>query len=170
MAELGVLAPDARVELIKGEIVDMAPMGPRHGSRINYLDRLFTRAVGERALVRSQLPIQLGEHSEPEPDLALVKPRADFYGNAHPTAEDTLLLVEVSDSTLEYDSTVKIPLYAAHGIVEVWIVDLNARVLHIHRSPAQDHYAQTSSTHAPGTLAVGALPGFDIDLTHLFGL
>src|ERR1700730_3657390 len=124
MAELGLLAPDARVELIAGEVIDMAPTGSQHGGTTNYLDYALKQATGGRALVRVQLPIRLDEHNEPEPDLAVVKQRADFYKEGHPTAADALLIVEVGDTTLRYDREVKVPLYAARGISEVWIVDL----------------------------------------------
>jgi Uma2 family endonuclease len=167
MAELGLLA-DARVELVAGEVIDMTPTGPSHGGSTNFLDYALKQAVGGRALVRVQLPVRLDEHNEPEPDLAVVKPRTDFYKGAHPVAADVMLLVEVSDSTLRYDREVKAPLYALHGVPEVWIVDLKAESMHIYRSAAAGGYSDVSSTRAPAALTIAALPGVTVDLSQLF--
>ena len=100
MAEVGLLAADARVELIEGEILDMPPIGSRHAGVVSLLDRLLSRAAGDEAIVRVQLPLRLTNASEPQPDLALVKPRSDYYSTRHPTAADTLLVVEVSQTTV----------------------------------------------------------------------
>src|SRR5690606_16285512 len=124
MAEVGLLAPDARVELIEGEIIEMAPIGKEHTSVVDQLTRLFVRAVGDDAIVRVQGSVRLGSISEPEPDLVLLRPRTDFYRNQFANAPDILLVIEVSDTTLRYDREVKVPLYARHGVPETWIVDL----------------------------------------------
>ena len=168
MAELGLLAPDARVELVAGEVIDMTPTGPQHGGNTNFLDYALKQAVGGGALVRAQLPVRLDEHNEPEPDLAVVKPRVDFYKDAHPVVADVMLLVEVSDSTLRYDREVKIPLYATHGVPEVWIVDLKAESMHIFRSAGAGGYLDVSSTRAPAAMTIAALPGVTVDLSELF--
>jgi Uma2 family endonuclease len=169
MAEAGVLAPDARVELIEGEIVDMAPIGSRHGSAVKRLNQLLTEAVGASAIVAVQDPVRLGDRSEPQPDLMLLAPRADFYESAHPVAADVLLLVEVSDSTARYDRVIKLPLYARHGIREVWIVDLDNRVLQTFRDPAGEAYTHTTKTTTPGSLSPSLLPGVSIDASRLLG-
>jgi Uma2 family endonuclease len=169
MAEAGVLAPDARVELIDGEVVDMAPIGSRHGSAVKRLNQLLMDAVGKAAIVAVQDPVRLGDRSEPQPDLMLLAPRDDFYEAAHPVAADVLLLVEVSDSTARYDSVVKLALYARHGIREVWIVDLDNRVLRVCRQPVGDAYAEVSETSMPGLLSPLLLPGMSIDASRLLG-
>jgi len=169
MAEVGLLAEDARVELIEGEIIDMAPIGSRHGAVVTRFDRLIQRAAGDRAIVRVQLPVRLSRSSEPQPDLALVKPRVDFYESGHPSASDTLLIIEVSETTLRYDCEVKVPLYARHGVPEVWIVDLKGRRLHFYRSPVDGRYAEVSSVAEPGTTPIATLPGIVIDLTGVLG-
>jgi Uma2 family endonuclease len=169
LGDAGVLAADARVELIDGEVIDMAPIGSRHWSVVNRLHRLLERAVGDRAVVSSQSSLRLGSHSEPQPDLALFKPRDDFYAGALPTADDALLLVEVSDSTARYDIEVKLPLYARHRVPELWIVDLDAGLLRSYRRPDGDHYAEVGETASPGISAIAALPGISIDLTRLLG-
>jgi Uma2 family endonuclease len=169
MAQAGVLAPDARVELIDGEIVDMAPIGSRHGSAVKRLLSQFSEAVGGSAIVAVQDPVRLGDRSEPQPDLMLLAPRDDFYELAHPVAADVLLLIEVSDSTARYDSTIKLALYARHGIREVWIVDLDNRLMRVCRQPVGDAYTDIAETAAPGLLSPLLLPGVVIDASRLLG-
>lgn len=167
MAEVGLLAPDARVELIEGEIIDMVPIGTRHARAVTHLSRLLVLAVGERAIVRSQCPVRLGPRSEPEPDIALLAPRKDEYGRSHPGPSEVLLIIEVSDSTLEYDREVKLPLYARHGIPEAWIVDLHGGHLLIHRVPHSGGYADCIDIPEPGLTPLSALPGVQVDLSRL---
>lgn len=167
MAETGLLAPDARVELIEGAIVDMAPIGSRHGAKTSYLDRVLSRAAGDSAIVRVQLPINLGNMSEPQPDLALVKPRQDFYEQDNPSAADTLLIIEVSQTSLRFDHRVKVPLYASHGVPEVWLLDLQGGRLHCFRSPLPGGYADVSEIESPGAMSLAALPGVSVDLSGL---
>ena len=164
MAETGVLAPDARVELIEGEIIDMAPIGTRHGSAVLRLTHLLNRACGDQAILSVQGALRLSPRSEPEPDLMLLRPRADYYAAAHPGPADVLLLIEVSDSTARYDREIKLPLYARHGVAEVWIVDLEAGVLRCHSRPQGGAYADTAETGTPGSLTPLALPGVAIDM------
>jgi Uma2 family endonuclease len=167
MAEVGLLAPEARVELIEGEIIDMAPIGPPHSSVVNQLTRLLVRAVGDQAIVQAQGAVRLNFRNEPEPDLALFKPREDFYRHRHASGADTLLVIEVSESSLRYDREIKVPLYARHDVPEVWVVDLvNGRVL-IHHSPVAGEYQHQSSTAQPGVVPILALPGVSVDLSGL---
>ena len=167
MAEAGVLPPDARVELIDGEVIDMPPMNSRHYSAVLRLNRLLTRAASERATVACQLPLGLSSRSEPEPDLLLLAPREDDYFGAKPTSKDVLLLIEVSDSTARYDRRIKVPLYARHGVTEVWIVDLDEGVLRFFRQPSEDRYLEITTVDAPGLTPVAALPGLMVDLSGL---
>lgn len=169
MAETGVLAPDARVELIEGEIVDRAAIGTRHASVVLKLTRLLAAAAGEQALLSVQGPLRLAPRSEPQPDLMLLAPRDDFYEQAHPIATDVLLLVEVSDTTARYDRGIKLQLYARHGVREVWIVDLDNHVLRTFRGPKPEAgiYTEVMETAHPGTLAPQALPGMNIDASKL---
>jgi Uma2 family endonuclease len=129
MGEVGIFGPSARVELIEGEIIDLAPIGSVHSGVVEQLASLLRAACGNRAMVRTQQPVALDEHSEPQPDIALVQVRADFYRHAHPRPADVLLLVEVADSSLRYDIDVKVPLYARRGVAAVWVVDIEARRL-----------------------------------------
>ena len=139
IVEAGGFAEDARIELIRGEIVDMAPIGFEHGMGIAKLNRLFGRLAGDRALIWVQSPVQIAPNSRPEPDLALLKWRD--YGAKRPvSASDVLLIVEVSDTTLNYDRTVKRSLYAEAGIPEYWIVNLQDRVIEVYTSPSNGAY------------------------------
>ncbi len=167
MAEVGLLAPDARVELIAGEIIDMAPIGTDHCSVVDYLTEVLAPAVRGRAILRVQGAIRLDSMSEPQPDIALLVPRADRYRGSHPSPAEVLLVIEVSDSTLRYDRDVKVALYALRGIREVWLVDLQHGELHCYRSPQGDHYVDHSVTRKPGVIAMAGLPGVEVDLSQL---
>jgi Uma2 family endonuclease len=167
MAEVGILPPDARVELIEGVIIDMAPIGTDHGGTVTQLNRLLSNAVGDFAYVWSQSAVRLSDISEPEPDFALLRPRADFYKKRHPGPEDTFLLIEVSNSSLRYDIEVKAPLYALHGIPEFWVVDLKGRQIRFFRSQKEAKYSDVTSTSEPGIVSPIALPGVQIDLAHI---
>jgi Uma2 family endonuclease len=168
MAETGILAPDAQVELIEGEIVDVAPIGSRHSSTVNRLHQTLTLALGKRAIVQAQGPVRLLPWSEPQPDLAVLRARDDFYRDTHPTAADTLLVVEVSYSTLTYDRSIKVPLYARHGIAEAWLLDLKANRMHCFAQPRDGEYKQMSTVAALGTLSLAGLPEIPIDLGGIF--
>jgi Uma2 family endonuclease len=135
---------------------------------VSRLDALLHRAAGDRAIVRCQQPVQVGDYSEPEPDLALVATRTSFYTDRHPTERDTLLIIEVSDSTLQDDLRQKMTLYARHGIREYWVVDLVNHRLHVFRNPIAGDYAQALTVDQPGTMDITALPGGSIDLSSLF--
>ena len=138
MAQAGLLDETDRVELIEGGLIDMAPIGSKHAFRVDSIARALQRAAGTSFLVRVQNPILLGEHSEPQPDIAVVKDKN--YAEAHPGPDDVLLIVEVSDTTLAYDRDVKLSLYARHGIPEVWLLDVNSGELAVYREPAEGQY------------------------------
>jgi Uma2 family endonuclease len=168
MAETGILAPDARVELINGEILDMPPIGPPHASVVTLLHARLIRAAGDSAIVRSQNPVRLDRYNEPEPDIALVRPRTGHYRDRHPGPADILLLVEVAESSLRYDRDLKIPLYARFGIPEVWLLDLTAKTLTRFSHPDDSGYVQFEGTAVLGQLTVPGTNGAIIDLTDLF--
>ncbi|MEA3642621.1 MAG: Uma2 family endonuclease [Lamprobacter sp.] len=140
MIRAGIFDEDDRVELIDGALRAMPPIKPDHAGKNNRLNRLLTLRAGDDALVSVQNPLTLQPRSEPEPDLMLLRPRDDFYASAHPTPTDTLLVIEICDSSLRYDREVKVPLYAAHGVPEVWLVDLQHRRLELYREPGIDDY------------------------------
>lgn len=168
MSEVGLLAPDARTELIDGEVIDMAPIGSPHAGNVDKVSYRLLAALGDLARVRVQHPVRLDRYSEPEPDLAVVVPREDFYEWRHPLPADTLLIVEVSHSTLRLDLEVKVPLYARHQVPEVWVVDLEHNRIHFFRRPENGVYTDVSQTDKPTTVALTALEGVTVDLSGLF--
>lgn len=151
MAEAGILTDGHRVELIDGDIIDMAAIGSPQAAVTNRLARLFTRALqDDAALVNIQSPLRLDAYNEPEPDLIILRPRADDYHASHPTAADVLLLVEVSETSLAYDRATKLPLYAKFGVPEVWIVDLVSAAVEIYREPKDGAYVSRERlAHGP---------------------
>ena len=169
MGEAGVFMEDDRVELIDGEMVDMAPIGSRHASVVKRLNNLLATLAPGRAIVSAQDPLRLAPHSEPEPDIMLLKPRADFYSEAHPDAQDVLLLIEVCDTTVHYDREVKLPLYARHGVVEVWLIDLEARTVEICCTPQTEtgEYAERKA-YSGGSVAPRTLPDCCVVVEELF--
>jgi Uma2 family endonuclease len=164
LGETGILAPDARIELIEGELIEMAPIGPRHGALVIRLTRLLVQGAGDGALVSVALPVQLPPWSMPQPDFMLLRPRHDDYQSATPGAADVLLALEVSDSSLRYDRITKARLYAMHGIVEYWVVEADAMRLHRFRSPRPGgrRYASEDTLEAPFSLAPEALPALAV--------
>jgi Uma2 family endonuclease len=168
MAEVGLLAPDARVELIEGEIIDMAPIGKDHQSIVDQLNRSLVMAVGDRAIVRVQGSIRLSQWSEPEPDVVLLKPRADFYRGEFAAGTDTLLVIEVSDTTLRYDRDRKAPLYARHGVPEVWVVDVNGNALLVYGELRDGKYERHAALDRPASVPLTQLPGVALDVAALF--
>jgi Uma2 family endonuclease len=167
MAETGVLRPDARVELLDGKIIDMSPTGPFHGGVTKYLVHRFESASRGRWLTSVQDPLHLDEHSEPQPDLMLLKPVPDYYRKRHPTPGDVFLLVEVSDTTLELDRTEKLPAYGRAGIPEVWIVDLNDAAIEVYCEPHFTGYTRKTILRAGDQAKPAAFPDVTVDIAEL---
>ena len=135
MGEAGILGHSDRVELIDGEIIDMSPIGALHAAIVARLASSFSQRLGGAAVVWCQNPVRLDDISEPEPDIAILRPKADFYMTAHPGPTDVLLVIEVADSSLAYDLGTKVPLYARHGIPEAWVIDAATRRTRVFRQP-----------------------------------
>jgi Uma2 family endonuclease len=167
LAETGVLPPDARVELLDGRIIDMSPIGPLHGGVVKRLTRVFTRFPQGRWLLAVQDPVRLEDHSEPQPDLMLLKPAADDYISRHPVPEDVFLLIEVSDSTLETDREDKLPIYGRAGIAEVWIVNLAEGALEVYREPHFTGYANNQILHEGDFISPALFPDAIIEVAKL---
>jgi Uma2 family endonuclease len=165
MAEVGILRADDRIELIEGELIDMAPIGSNYASVVARLNAWLAAAAGGRFIVFPQNPVSLSEHSEPQPDLTLLKSRDDYYRDALPTAEDVLLLIEVADATLEYDRTTKVPLYARSGIAEVWLVNLRGVAIEVFRAPG---YARVTRIERGQRIAPLAFPDLVLQLDEVF--
>jgi Uma2 family endonuclease len=159
MAAAGVFAPGARIELIDGELLNMAPIGSRHSGAVNALLRMLTVAFPEQqAVIAVQNPVILGPGSEVYPDLSVLRPRADFYRSAIAAPADVLLLIEVADTTLRFDQRIKLPLYARHGICEVWIVDVEHSCLEISTAPAAEGYRSRQVLGPDRAATLTALP------------
>lgn len=158
MAEVGILKPDDRVELLDGDIISMAPISSRHAAAVRKIAELFQRALTGRTIISVQCPIRLDEHSEPEPDIAVLRLEDSNYADAHPRPVDALLLIEVAQSSLIYDREMKIPQYARAGVREVWLVNLELQQVEIYREPAPLGYAVTSVHRRGATIAPQAFP------------
>jgi len=142
MAAAGVLSENDRVELIEGEIVEMNPIGSRHAACVGRLTKLLERLAGDYAIVWVQNPVHINADSEPLPDVALLKPRDDFYAQANPQPAAVFLIIEIADSSVEYDQDIKIPLYAEASIPEVWLVNLPKEAIEIYTRPLEGEYRE----------------------------
>ena len=169
MAEVGLLSEDSRVELIEGEIIEMSPIGSSHGATVNRSSTLLNRKVGDIAIVSVQNPIRLNDFSEPQPDIALLKPRKDFYSKSHPTAEDVLLVIEVADTSVNYDRNVKLPLYARADIPEAWLMVLSRGIIEVHSQPKNGKYQKIHRLKRGKTLTSPTLPEFLCKVEDLLG-
>ncbi len=165
MSEAGILAPDERVELIEGEIIKMAAIGPTHSWLVDNLTRTVYRQIGDDVRLGVQNPIHLGLRSEPQPDLCVSR----YYPGrrAHPTSEDIHCVVEVSDTTLDYDRNTMLPLYAAVGIAESWLFDVSTWTLERHTDPRDGVYQQIARAGRGESLASTTLPGITLAVDDL---
>jgi Uma2 family endonuclease len=170
MGETGILIEDEPVELIHGAIIVSEPIGARHAGVVNRLARLFMSRLGDRAVVQIQNPIELErQRSEPEPDVALLCPRTDFYSSRHPVAADVDLLVEVADASLRLDRRLKIPLYARAGVREVWLVDLTTDRVEVYRYAEGARYRERTVIERGCVIAPAAFPDLTVTLADLIG-
>jgi Uma2 family endonuclease len=169
MGEAGILGEDDRVELIEGEIVQMAAIGTRHASCVKRLNRRFSVIPEDSAILGIQDPIQLTERTEPQPDVVLLQPRADYYETAHPIPSEVLLLVEVSDRTIDFDRDVKVPNYARSGIQEVWLWDLEVNCLEVYRCPTANGYTSMQKFERGEIVTPLAFPEFEVSVDFILG-
>jgi Uma2 family endonuclease len=169
MGEAGIFTRDDRVELLEGKIYAMSPIGSRHAACVKRLTQLFVKKLVDQAIVSVQDPIELNDRSEPEPDLAILLPRDDFYEEQHPKSADVLLLIEVSEVTLRFDRNVKLPLYAQNGIAEVWIIDLKKASVEVYREPQDGIYAQKLTLKRGQKLIPDNLPFLELTVQELVG-
>jgi Uma2 family endonuclease len=169
MVATGVLTKYDRVELIEGDMLDTAPIGTRHSAITSKLHELFVLAASRSATIVSGGPVNLGEFSEPQPDLMLLKRRADFYSGKIPESEDVLLLIEVSDSSLSFDQGVKLSLYARYGISEYWVVDVEGKRIVTYQQPTAKEYVRKVEFAAADVVAPQAFPDVRIVVEGIFG-
>ena len=169
MSEAGVFGEDDRVELIEGEIIQMAAIGTRHASCVKRLLRQFNIIPDEQAIISVQDPIQLTGRTEPQPDIVLLQPRDDYYATAHPIPSQVLLLIEVSDSTVDYDRDIKVPIYARSLIQEVWLVDLVKNCLEVYRHPGPNGYSLMIKLWRGQQVATLAFPDLEVSVDFILG-
>jgi len=169
MSEAGILSEDDRVELIEGEIIKISPIGSRHAACVNRLNFLLNRKAGQAAIVSIQNPIRLHDYSEPEPDIALLQSRDDFYSEAHPGPKDVLLIIEVSDTSIEYDRTVKLPLYARAGIPEVWLANLLKDSVEAFSQPLNGVYREFREAVRGEVLTPARIPDVIVTVDEILG-
>ena len=167
LGEANIFPPDSRLELIEGEILEMAPIGCNHSGHLNRINKLFTILTANCADTSVQNPLQLGDLSEPEPDFMLLKPKNDFYCTRHPNADDVLLLIEVADSSLSFDQNQKLRLYALHGIPEYWLLNLNDLCLEVYRKPNGEVYAEKNTLRAGDTITLSQLDQITINIADI---
>ena len=158
MADAGILSEDDRVELIDGEILAMTPIGPRHNASVDRANRALVTAVGERAIVRVQGSVRLDRFREPQPDFVLLRPQADFYASRLPGPADVLLIIEVAESSLDYDRDVKSRVYAESAVPEYWLVDLDGRSVSCYAEPRDGAYQRQRQHGAGQAIAPESLP------------
>ena len=169
MGEAGIFHEDDRVELLDGEIVEMSPIGTRHTGGVNRLTALFTRRLGRRAVVSVQNPIVLDDYSEPQPDLTILAARSDFYSTAHPRPPDVLLAIEVSDSSVSYDRSIKLGLYARRHLRELWLLDLPGKALDVYRRPTASGYREQQRLVRGRRIAPLAFPRVHFRISDILG-
>jgi Uma2 family endonuclease len=169
MIEAGVFPPEYRAELIDGEIIEMSPIGSRHAACVGRLTQMLSLLLQREAIVWVQNPIRLDDRSEPEPDICVLKPRADFYGESLPTPADVLLVVEVSETTLDYDRRTKVPLYARAGVPEVWIVNLTGERIETYADAAGDVYQLKSDAGRGDEVRARSVAGLRLSVAEVLG-
>lgn len=169
MASAGTLSHDDRVELIEGKIIPMIPIGSHHAGTVSRLNQQFSQKDQPVFLVSVQNPVRLSDYSEPVPDIALLRPRSDFYTQSHPQPEYVLLIIEVADTSLVYDREVKAPLYGQSGIVELWIVDLAHDCVWVYRRPSPIGYQEVRQLERGQQVVVQAMPRVVLAVDDLLG-
>ena len=169
MIEAGVFGQDERLELIDGEIVEMSPIGDRHAACVRRLNELLGQLCFGRAIVDVQDPIVVGVEYAPQPDLALLRPRADYYASHTPTAIDCMLVIEVADSSAEFDRQIKMPRYARGGVAELWLVDLERDVVVVYQNPMGDSYQHVQVFRRDETIALGPAEGTRVQVQSILG-
>ena len=169
MGEAGILTEDDRIELINGELIEMAPIGQDHMAIANRLNEFLVLAVAGRAIVSVANPVRIDRLNELQPDFSILRRRMDFYGTGEfPHAPDVLLVIEVAKSSLRFDRKVKLPIYARAGIAEYWIVDVQHRLLEVYRSPVGDGYADVSTKRPGESVALTLMPEVEFAIGPMF--
>jgi Uma2 family endonuclease len=168
MGEAGILTSEDRVELIEGEVLAMPPIGSVHAGRLDQLAERLGQVSQERWIVRVQNPIRLNDFSEPQPDLCLLKRRDDFYVGHHPAPQDVLLVIELSETSLDQDRKIKVPLYAQAGIPEVWVIALSLGWIEVYAEPSNGEYTLIRRWKAGETLISPTIADLSLEVSPFF--
>jgi Uma2 family endonuclease len=170
LGEAGIFHEDDRVELIDGQIVQMSPIGIAHAACVKRLNTLFSPLAAKQVVTPGiQDPLVLAEHDEPQPDVTVLRYRADGYSTRHPGPADTLLVIEVADTSVQYDRSTKIPQYARAAIPEAWLVNLPADGIEVYRTPRDGRYTEVTTVSRGDTLTPLALPGVELSVDEILG-
>lgn len=170
MASAGILHEEDRVELIDGEIREMSPIDAVHAAIVKRLGRLINGAIGNRFIVGIQDPVQLSDLTEPQPDISVLRWHDDYYEQAHPTPGDTLILIEVANSSITYDRDEKLPRYALSGIPESWLISIAQQTVEQYTNPVDGQYAEKRTYRKGTTLRATTIPNFELSVNRIFGL
>lgn len=168
MAEAGILTPDDRVELIEGRVIKMSPIGSKHAACVKRLNGILQKTFGPKT-VCIQSPVRLNDYSEPEPDVALVRARDDYYESNHPAAADTLLIIEVADPTVLTDRNIKVPLYARSEVAEVWLVNLPSQRVELFWDPQAGTYQQSREFKCGEIITSVTVTNFSVEVNEILG-
>jgi Uma2 family endonuclease len=169
MRETGILSEEDRVELLDGEVCVMSPIGPFHAAIVKRLNAILNKLVSETVIVGVQDPVQLNDYSEPQPDIALLRFDASFYADHHPTPGDTLLVIEVAESSLEHDRDEKIPRYAQSGVLEAWLIDINQEVVEQYTQPRGNQYGAKQTFGRGNVIRATTIPGLALPIDQISG-
>lgn len=169
MAEHGAFAPDERVELIDGEIIEMSPIGSHHARCVDFLNRFLASIYGDEFIIRIQNPIVATDDSQPQPDVSVLRYRQNFYKDAHPTGADVLLVIEVADTSVQFDRSKKIPKYGAAGIPEAWLIDLEAERVEVHTMPKETTYGLVKIYQRGEDAISETMPEFRLSVDSIIG-
>src|SRR5947209_8352074 len=169
MGEAGIFHPEARLELIEGEIIEMSPVGDRHIACVNRATALFSSRLAGKAMVSVQNPVRLSRYTEPQPDILLAHPREDYYASKRILPEDTFLVIEISDTTVRYDRNRKMPLYAKSGVPELWIENLQEEVILVYRNPVAQTYSTSFELHHGDSISLAVFPDVVFKVDDLLG-
>lgn len=169
MGEAGIFDPDARLELLEGAIYELPPISPPHAAGVTYLSFILHRLFARTLIISAQHPIRLDDYSEPQPDIALLNWRDDYYRHAHPTPADILLVIEVADTTLESDRRYKLPLYAKAGITEAWLVNLPEESIELYAAPADGAYQFTKEFRRGEEAQAHTIAGLRVEVAAVIG-
>ncbi len=167
MGKANIFPPESHLELINGEIIEMAPIGSHHASHLKRLNNLFSGLIKKSAIIAIQDPIQLGDLSEPEPDFMLLHPRSDFYYENHPTNSDVFLLIEVADSSLDFDQNTKLRLYAMHNIAEYWLLNVKEACLEVYLKPHNGLYTEKTTLRSGDKITLSQLENISIEVADI---